>query len=165
MLGPDGNPLPAAPAEQVDLNSVCVRIKPPLNDVRLVDVLDAVVKVADHPMKYTVEDYGVVFSLRGSGPARKDEPALPPAAGSGRQAISDKLERIRLDTVNYDGLPLGEVVVNLRDEAKKRDPEKKGINFLMNPNRPRRTIMRRSLRRGWDRMAAHCPLPRQNRWM
>ena len=136
MLGPDGNPLPAPPAEQVDLNSVSVRIKPPLTDVRLVDVLDAVVKVADHPMKYTVEDYGVVFSLRDSKPARKDEPALPPAAGSGRQAISDKLERIRLDTVTYDGLPLGEVVVNLRDEAKKRDPEKKGINFLMNPNPP-----------------------------
>ncbi len=136
MLGPDGNPLPAPPAEQVDLNRVSVRIKPPLTDVRLVDVLDAVVKVADHPMKYTVEDYGVVFSLRDSKPARKDEPALPPAAGSGRQAISDKLDRIRLDTVTYDGLPLGEVVVNLRDEAKKRDPEKKGINFMINPNPP-----------------------------
>jgi hypothetical protein len=136
MLGPDGNPLPAPPAEQVDLNSVSVRIKPPLTDVRLVDVLDAVVKVADHPMKYTVEDYGVVFSLRDSKPARKDETALPPAAGSGRQAISDKLDRIRLDTVTYDGLPLGEVVVNLRDEAKKRDPEKKGINFMINPNPP-----------------------------
>src|SRR5437762_2429881 len=60
----------------------------------------------------------------------------PPAAGSGRQVISDKLERIRLDRVSYDRLPLGEVVLNLRDEIKKRDPEKKGINFMINPNQP-----------------------------
>ncbi len=68
----------------------------------------------------------------------KNEASSPTAAGSGRQVIRDKLERIRLDTVRYDGLPLGEVVVNLRDEAKKRDPEKKGINFLINP-RPDRS--------------------------
>src|ERR1017187_6427976 len=66
----------------------------------------------------------------------KNEANSPPAAGSGRQVISDKLERIRLDTVSYDGLPLGEVVLNLRDQALKRDPEKKGINFMINPNPP-----------------------------
>src|SRR5436309_2256669 len=60
----------------------------------------------------------------------------PPAAGSGRQVISDKLERIRFDTVSYDRLPLGEVVNHLKDEVKKRDPEKKGINFMINPNQP-----------------------------
>src|SRR5438093_851998 len=60
----------------------------------------------------------------------------PPAAGSGRQAIINKLERIRFDTVSYDALPLGEVVLNLRDEARKRDPEKKGLNFMINPNAP-----------------------------
>jgi hypothetical protein len=64
----------------------------------------------------------------------KNEPNSPPGASRGRQAIINKLESIRLDTVRYDGLPLGEVVINLRDEAKKRDPEKKGINFLMNQN-------------------------------
>ncbi len=52
----------------------------------------------------------------------------------GRQAIHSKLDRIHLDTVKYDGLPLGEVIVNLNDEAKRRDPEKRGINFLINPN-------------------------------
>lgn len=57
-------------------------------------------------------------------------------AASGRQIISNKLERIRLDTVRYDGLPLSEVVLNLRDEAKKRDPDKKGINFMINPMPP-----------------------------
>ena len=57
-----------------------------------------------------------------------------PAANGGRQAIINKLERIRLDTIAYDGLPLSEVVINLRDQAMKRDPEKKGINFMLNPN-------------------------------
>ena len=54
--------------------------------------------------------------------------------GSGRQAIMSKLDHIRLDTVFYDGLPLSEVIRNLSEEVKKRDPEKKGINILINPN-------------------------------
>jgi tetratricopeptide (TPR) repeat protein len=54
--------------------------------------------------------------------------------GAGRQAIVSKLDRIRLDTVMYDGLPLSEVVRNLDEQTKSRDPEKKGINFLINPN-------------------------------
>ena len=54
--------------------------------------------------------------------------------GQGRQSIILKLDRIRLDNVRYDGLPLSEVIVNLNDEAKKRDPEKRGINFLLNQN-------------------------------
>jgi tetratricopeptide (TPR) repeat protein len=54
--------------------------------------------------------------------------------GSGRQAIVSKLDRIRLDTVLYDGLPLSEVIRSLSEQSKLRDPEKKGINFLINPN-------------------------------
>ena len=54
--------------------------------------------------------------------------------GLGRQSIISKLDRIRLDSVKYDGLPLGEVVINLNDEAKRRDPDKHGINFLVNQN-------------------------------
>jgi tetratricopeptide (TPR) repeat protein len=54
--------------------------------------------------------------------------------GSGRQAIVSKLDRIRLDTVLYDGLPLSEVIRNLSEQIKLRDPDKKGINFLINPN-------------------------------
>ena len=71
-IGPDGKPLPAAPAERIDLSSVSIKIAPPLNDVRLLDVLDAVVKVADTPIKYAIEDYGVVISPRGAGPARQE---------------------------------------------------------------------------------------------
>ena len=54
----------------------------------------------------------------------------------GRQNIYRKLELIHLDSVSYQGLPLGEVVKNLSDEAKRRDPEKRGINFIINPNAP-----------------------------
>ncbi len=54
--------------------------------------------------------------------------------GSGRQAIISKLDRIRLDTVIYDGLPLSEVIRDLSEQTKLCDPDKKGINFLINPN-------------------------------
>ncbi len=54
--------------------------------------------------------------------------------GKGRQSIISKLDRIRMDTVFYDGLPLGEVIRMLNEESRKRDPDKRGINFLINPN-------------------------------
>jgi hypothetical protein len=57
-----------------------------------------------------------------------------PSTGQGRQIIAGKLDGIRLDKIAYDGLPLGEVVKSLMDEAKKRDPEKKGINFILTSN-------------------------------
>ena len=48
----------------------------------------------------------------------------------------EQLESIRLDSFAFDSLPLGEVVRVLIDEARKRDPEKRGINILINPNAP-----------------------------
>jgi type II secretory pathway component GspD/PulD (secretin)/beta-lactamase regulating signal transducer with metallopeptidase domain/tetratricopeptide (TPR) repeat protein len=51
-------------AEPVDLNKVIIRINPPLTDIRLRDVLDAITKVTDKPLKYSVEDYAVVFTQR-----------------------------------------------------------------------------------------------------
>lgn len=54
--------------------------------------------------------------------------------GPGRQDIVNKLDRIRLDNVSYDGLPLSEVLRNLSEQTRLRDPEKRGINFLIDPN-------------------------------
>ena len=51
--------------------------------------------------------------------------------GQGRQVIYHKLDRIRLNEVKYDGLELSEVIRNLSDETRKRDPDKTGINFLI----------------------------------
>ncbi len=60
-----GQPLSTAPQqEQFELADVLVKIEPPLRDVRLVDVLDAIVKVADHQIKYSVEEYAIVFSKK-----------------------------------------------------------------------------------------------------
>ena len=63
-------------------------------------------------------------------------PNVPFRTSKERQNILNKLENIRLDSILYDGVPLGEVVRHMGDEAKKRDPEKKGVNFLVNPNPP-----------------------------
>lgn len=63
--------LPAAPQSSsggsapFDINSVIIRINPPLYNVRLADVLDAIVQVADHPIKYSILNYAVVFSAKG----------------------------------------------------------------------------------------------------
>lgn len=54
--------------------------------------------------------------------------------GTGRQLVVSKLNSVKLDTVFYDGLPLSEVVRALSEETKRRDPTKKGLNFIINPN-------------------------------
>lgn len=59
-----GQPIQAPPAEPLDLNSVIVRLTPGLRDVRLIDVIDAVCKVAERPLKYSIEDYAVVFTQK-----------------------------------------------------------------------------------------------------
>lgn len=54
--------------------------------------------------------------------------------GVGRQAIVSKLNRIHLENVAFDGLPLSEVLKQLTEQCKLRDPDRKGINFLINNN-------------------------------
>ena len=55
--------------------------------------------------------------------------------GTGRELIFSKLDRIHIDSVSWpDGLPLNEVIRNLNEQSKNRDPDKNGINFLFNPN-------------------------------
>jgi general secretion pathway protein D len=49
----------------------------------------------------------------------------------GRQVIITKLDRIRLDHVSFDSLPLREVVRSLADEVQKRDPDKLGVNIII----------------------------------
>jgi hypothetical protein len=57
----------AAPIESVDISSINVKFNLPLRHVTMADVLDAIVRVADHPLQYTVEDYAVILSLRADG--------------------------------------------------------------------------------------------------
>ena len=79
-----GQPTSLPPTEPLDMSSVIIRFNLPLRNVRLKDVLDAVVKVADKPIEYSVEDYGLVFSAApnrasGSAPALTvRSPEAPP---------------------------------------------------------------------------------------
>jgi len=57
---------PAASNTAVELPSLPITIQPALTNLRLADALDAVVKVAGRPIKYSIEDYAVVFSDRSS---------------------------------------------------------------------------------------------------
>ncbi len=55
----------------------------------------------------------------------------------GREMIYSKLDHLRIDQTPpamSDGLPLKEVIHWLGEQSKLRDPDKKGINFLFNPN-------------------------------
>jgi len=70
--------MPAPAAEPLDMSSVLVRFNLPLREVRLKDVLDAIVKVADKPIRYTVEDYAVVFSQNAEAALPSTGVALAP---------------------------------------------------------------------------------------
>ena len=53
-------------------------------------------------------------------------------SSKGAQFINRKLDAIVLPEIHFDGVPLKDVVKRLADEAKQFDPEKKGLNFLIN---------------------------------
>src|ERR1035437_10371208 len=59
-----GLPKPATPARAVDPSSITITIKPPLTNIRLADVLDAVVKTANQPIKYSIDTNGIAFAAR-----------------------------------------------------------------------------------------------------
>jgi hypothetical protein len=56
-----GLPIPPPAIEPIDIHSTIVRL-PSLRNLRLKDLLDAICKVAEQPIKYTIEHYGVIFS-------------------------------------------------------------------------------------------------------
>jgi tetratricopeptide (TPR) repeat protein len=73
--------------------------------------------------------------------AREKLPSANPFArtntvntGPGRRLIFSKLEKIRLDKVEFPNLPLSEVVNYLDEETRLRDPDRRGINFIIAPN-------------------------------
>ncbi|HVU08641.1 MAG TPA: M56 family metallopeptidase [Verrucomicrobiae bacterium] len=52
----------------------------------------------------------------------------------GRQGIIQKLKSIHLERITFTATPLQDVLRYLSQQTKSKDPEKKGINFLNNPN-------------------------------
>ncbi|HEY3763376.1 MAG TPA: hypothetical protein VGN23_16645 [Verrucomicrobiae bacterium] len=68
-LGANGLPQTASAAPtETTVDPTSVNIKLTLNHVSLQDLLDAIVLVSDHPIKYSVENYAIVFSGKPSGP-------------------------------------------------------------------------------------------------
>ncbi len=47
-----------------DVSTVRINITQPLHDIRLADVLDAIVRTAEKPIQYAIEDYAVIFSAK-----------------------------------------------------------------------------------------------------
>ena len=74
-----------------------------------------------------MERYGIIS--KGESP-----PVFDPRTKKEQSPIAPKLEQIVLDELMFDGMPLAEVLRFLDEESRKRDPEKKGINLLINPN-------------------------------
>ena len=56
--------LPPVGGEPVDLNAVQIKISPPVKDVTLEEALQIICMAADKRIKYSVEDYGIVFSFK-----------------------------------------------------------------------------------------------------
>jgi beta-lactamase regulating signal transducer with metallopeptidase domain len=83
-----GQPIPV---QSPDLGTVTIHLR--LRNVRLKDVIDAITKVAEQPLHYDVEDYGVVFSA-GLAPAR-------PATSVVSSQATD-LSRLRVRTFRVD---------------------------------------------------------------
>jgi type II secretory pathway component GspD/PulD (secretin) len=54
--------------------------------------------------------------------------------GKGRQRLYGKLDNIRLGDLSFDAIPLNQVIEQISRDAKNRDPEKKGLNFIINNN-------------------------------
>jgi general secretion pathway protein D len=59
-----GLPKAGTAAGPLDASTIPITINPPLTNARLADVLEAIVKVARQPIKYSIQEYGVVFSAR-----------------------------------------------------------------------------------------------------
>jgi type II secretory pathway component GspD/PulD (secretin)/tetratricopeptide (TPR) repeat protein len=116
--------------------------------------LDPSNRAADQYLKMVVEKRFQIASLRGETerrenmlkleqawgpPIKRDLPVPNPMArtnlvytGRGRQVIYNKLDTIRIDELSLDSIPLSGVIEQIDKTAKLRDPDKKGLNFIIN---------------------------------
>ena len=78
--------------------------------------------------------YRLMMERYGVQPKGASRPIFDPRTKKDRSVIASKLEQIVLDEVMFDRVPFAEVLRFLDEESRKRDPEKKGINLLINPN-------------------------------
>ena len=119
----------------VDLDTALITITPVMNGLSLAQLLELICKTADVKrqngqragLQFTVEDYGVIFTPRDlANPFVAPRLAERPV-GAGLRA---KLDKIVIPQVVFDGLPLFEVIRMISADARKHDPDKRGVNIL-----------------------------------
>lgn len=146
----DRDPNAAAP---IDVERFRIKFDPPLRDVTLGQFFDALVQVALPPegapattrLKYSVEDYAIVFSQDAGATNKTGTPSRAPhlnsaadesaglaSSSAARQKIIQKLDTIRIDDFPLTTpVDLIEVLKELRMETRKLDPEHEGVNFVI----------------------------------
>ncbi len=126
-------------SEPSELAYVNINLDSALTKIRLVDLLPAIVKSADHPIKYSVLDYGVEFSFNDSslGSPRSREFSLGGKPidvahfSAEERKVYQKLTDLHFDKVAFPDIPLGEVISVFNEQMKKRDPDHKGVYLFM----------------------------------
>ncbi|HEY1173412.1 MAG TPA: hypothetical protein VGH19_18730 [Verrucomicrobiae bacterium] len=105
-LGQPLAPLPAAPAEAVDLETMLVKINPPLKNLRMIDALDAITKVATpiagRGLSFMVEDYAVVFRQRVVDPPQMFTRIFKIDPNTFRQGL-ESVTGLTVDTLSSSG--------------------------------------------------------------
>lgn len=128
-----GQPVPPPPQpEQYALGEVQIKIEPPLRDVRLADVLDAIVAVADHPIQYSIQDYAVVFAKAGPTPEREPGATFTFAGGTPQQFLEALQKQEKVDWSNIAHIP--GTMQNARIPALRLNPE--SLEPILRPEGP-----------------------------
>jgi beta-lactamase regulating signal transducer with metallopeptidase domain/Flp pilus assembly secretin CpaC len=149
---------PAAESDASSTRLMTFLISPPINENDLKKLLLAA-GVNTPPTTFIYMDGGillvrgsedqlnlvqrVVLKLNGFTPKADIGLAVPNShvitndihTSPGREMIYRKLHSLRLESVSWsNGLPLSEAIRYLAEQSRLRDPDKKGINFMFNPN-------------------------------
>jgi hypothetical protein len=69
----------------------------------------------------------------------------------GRDLISAKLSKLRVEEISYESTTLWNVVNDLKERARKSHPEGKGINIILNPNLPKSAGVNENMPPGAER--------------
>ena len=82
-------------------DNIPITISPPLENVLMVDVLDAITRASPTPLKYAIEDYAIVFSEK-----KEEAPALFSRAFKvDPGTFLNNLEKIDLEKLNLNSWP------------------------------------------------------------
>ncbi|MGA2556712.1 MAG: M56 family metallopeptidase [Verrucomicrobiota bacterium] len=163
LFNPRGGLAGSPAGEMADPATISIKITPPLRNVNLLQLLDAIRQMADQPLDFAVSDYAVWFFVKPLPPAALEsalQPFLGPAPGTGqvphaegekrsaqssgsapgasqeRQANMSKLQDIRLKEQPSgfeQGLPLTEVLKILNQLSISNAADHAGANFLFHP--------------------------------